>query len=215
MKEENNFVKNKDAFDEMLVCVDSAEKIFIVTSSSIQQEEGAKRTEELTKKLLKNLGVYPKSKKNPKTQYWFLFPSYEIANGFWEKLIEKARLSFAKTNDSWIEKRLNFLESNHYLQVYIVPSFVCSFHQTIFNPDNTRNAVGFSCDYSSNIMEALRWDPVSIVRWKKNVYERFQWRNPKTNEPFAAEADALNFMKENPKYFAGYLCPLVLNSGMN
>lgn len=201
--------RNEDHFDKLIECLEAADKVFIITSSTAEQERGIERADKLNKILLKRLGIFPKSDTSPKVDYWFLLPSFKTGEHFWEKLYEKA-LSVLKNNPKetiWIKNRLKFLEENGFLRVFIVPPFICSSHSVFFNPDYSRNCTGFSyIYYSNNFMDAACWDPLSITHWKENVFDRFQWRDSRTKEGFTNEAETMEFMRKNPNYFAGYRC---------
>lgn len=191
---------DEDQFDSLLDRAESAEKHFIITPLTAEQEKGIKRAEDLNHKLLKQLGIYPKNEANPKTQYWFLLPNHRTGERFWEKLREKAVLALDDTDDgSWAEERLKILDKNGYIQVYIVPSFVCGCPIVIYDPDNTRDSAGFSFSHHrDNVIDAIRWDGVSISQWKENVFEKF--------EPRETETEAIELMKANTDKFSGYRC---------
>lgn len=198
---------DEDQFDNLLQHAESAGKHFIITPLTAEQEKGIKRAEELNHKLLKHLGIYPKNEADPKTEYWFLLPNLRTGEKFWEKLREKALLALDATGESdWADTRLKTLDEHGYIRVFIVPSFVCGCPIVIYDPDNTRDSAGFSFSHHrDNVIDAIRWDGVSISQWKENVFEAFKWENPKTKKAFT-EPEAIEFMRSNPTYFAGYRC---------
>lgn len=189
-------------FDSLLERAEVAHKHFIITPLTAEQEKGIKRAEELNRKLLKQLGIYPKKDTIPKTQFWFLLPNLETGERFWEKLREKAILALDESDEgSWADERLKFLDENDHIQVYIVPSFVCGTPIVIYDPDSTRDSAGFSFSHHrDNVIDAIRWDGVSISQWKENVFEAF--------EPRETEREAVEVMKTNPTKFSGYRCHL-------
>ena len=203
-----NLKRRGDPFELLLERAEAAKKHFIIKPLTAEQEKGIQRAEQLTHMLLSKLGICPRSEAPPNTEYWFLLPSRPIGEQFWEKLREKAYMA-AKTskNNSWIEQRIRFLDKNNFLQVYIVPSYVCGSPLVVYDPDHTRDAGGFSLSYHHDSeIEAFPWDGVSIYHWKANVFEHFKWQDPKTQKPFSSEGAALDFMKKTPHDFAGYRC---------
>ncbi|MFI0347629.1 MAG: hypothetical protein ACH346_02485 [Chthoniobacterales bacterium] len=200
---------DEDQFDSLLEHAESAKKHFIITPLTAEQERGIKRADELNYKLLRRLGIYPKNEVLPTTEYWFLLPNPKTGERFWEKLREKSLLALDGTADaSWADKRIKFLEKNNYIQVYIVPSFVCGCPIVVYDPDSTRDTAGFSFSHHrDNVIDTIRWDGVSLSQWKENVFERFQWQDPKTGKSFEQELDSIDFMKKNLLNFAGYRCP--------
>jgi hypothetical protein len=207
---------DEDQFDSLLERAESAEKHFIITPLTAEQEKGIQRAEALNHKLLKHLGIYPKNEAEPQTEYWFLLPNARTGEKFWEKLHEKALLALdGSENSAWAARRLEYLDKNNYLRVYIVPSFVCGCPIVIYDPDNTRDSAGFSFSHHrDNVIDTIRWDGVSISQWKENVFESFRWENPMTNEPFT-ETEAIEFMKHNPAAFAGYRCHAPIRNKKN
>ncbi len=198
LAQETRSEPDEDQFDSLLERAEYAEKHFIITPLTAEQEKGIKRAEELNRKLLKQLGIFPKNEANPKTRYWFLLPNARTGERFWEKLREKALLALDDDGDgSWADTRLKFLDDNGYIQVYIVPSFVCGCPIVVYDPDDTRDAAGFSFSHHrDNVIDAIRWDGVSISQWKENVFEAFI--------PKETKQEAIELMSENPAKFAGY-----------
>lgn len=201
--------KDKSHFETLLEHIETSETIFIITPSTSEQEVGIKRAEIISRLLLKKLGLYQKNSSVPKTQYWFLLPNRRTAEAFWNNFREKTSLALYETGDtSNIDERIAFLEENKFLQVYVVPSFVCSDHFVIFNPEHTRNCTSFFFSYSSNDgFNPIPLDNFSITQWKENVFNHFRSIDPETKERFASETAAIEFMKKNPNQFAGYRCP--------
>lgn len=198
-----------DQFKILLERAAVSAKHFIIKSQTAEQEKGINRADQLSQILLEVLGIFPKKEALPTTQYWFLLPYQKVGDLFWEKLFEKASLLLSTTESpSWAEERIRFLEQQGFLQVYIVPPYICGCPLVVYDPDSTRDTLAFSFSYHcNNEMDIIRWDDFSVYKWKENVFERFQWQDPNTKMPFDSESAALNFMREHPEKFAGYRSP--------
>jgi len=191
---------DEDQFDSLLERAEAAEKHFIITPLTAEQEDGVKRAEELNRRLLKHLGIHPKNTADPKTQYWFLLPDSITGSEFWDELEGKALLAVGDAgNNDWVGERLGDLDQKGSIQVYIVPSFVCGTPIVVYDPAKSRDAAAYSFSHHrDNVIDTIRWDDKAVEKWQANVFKAF--------EPVEKHQDAIELMKQNPGKFAGYRC---------
>lgn len=192
-------VSDEEQFDRLLERAESAEKHFIVTPLTAEQEDGVERADKLNLALLRHLGLAPRNTASPLTEYWFLLPNAETGAQFWRELEEKAKASSGDA--AWVQERLAFLDDRDFIQVYIVPSFVCGCPLVVYDPDKSRDATAFSFSHHpANVIDTIQWDHKSVEQWQTNVFKAFV--------PVKSETAAKEVMKNNPSKFPGYRCPV-------
>lgn len=195
--QETRSLPDDEQFERLLERAESAKWHFIITPLTAEQEDGVDRADRLNQALLRHLGLEPRNTASPHTQYWFLLPDAETAALFWKELEQKAQA--AAGNDVWVQERLASLDDKDFIQVYIVPPFVCGCPLVVYDPEKSRDATAFSFSHHpANVIDTIQWDHKSVEKWQANVFKAFV--------PVKSETAATEVMKNNPSKFPGYRC---------
>lgn len=188
---------DEEQFDRLLERSESAECQFIVTPLTAEQEDGVERAEKLNRALLRQLGIAPQNTAAPLTKYVFLLPDPDTAATFWHELRAKAEAVAA--DSVWVANRLRDLDERDFIEVYVVPSFVCGCPLVVFDPEKTRDVTAFSFSHHpANVIDTIQWDHKSVEKWQANVFKVFV--RVKTEEAAREE------MAKNSSKFSGYRC---------
>jgi len=189
--QEEQSASDEEQFADLLERAERADNHFIITPLTSEQEQGIRRAEQLNEILMRRLGLSPQSEDEPNTTYRFLLPKDDTARAFWLKVRNKAALA---ENQTWADKRLQWLDTNDRLQVYVVPKFVCGCPIVVFDPEATRDVTAFSFSYHRhNIIDTIQWDAISVREWTENVYKTFRG--------WATKKEIQEFMDQHPDDF--------------
>lgn len=159
-------------FIKLLDCARKAEEHFIITSTTAE-EESSQHAQKLSAILMERLGIFHEGQHPPETRYNFLLPNRETGRRFWHGLRGRC-LKDGRSSESQLDERIQWLDENRYLNVFIVPPYVCGVPLVVFNPE-LRYPEAFSFGYhQSGAIDVVEWDLLSIHQWKRNVHERFE-----------------------------------------
>jgi len=191
---------DEEQFDDLLEKAISAKHHFIIAATTAEEEEGNDRAEKLNAILLQRLGIIPKSDLAPETKYEFLLPDLETAKRFWRSLYEKAagKAKAISVEKNWVATRLNFLDESKYLQVFVVPKFVCGCPIVVYDPEHRYPSAFSFSHHRNNVIDTIEWDSKTVDEWKKNFFGTFVHTE--------TAQDAQKKAKANLDKFYGYRC---------